>query len=188
MGHFFNYWCHFHYATQTVSLPVGALNCALTTDLCHVGKLYFSPRSDPTHTLRSWHRKVQRGHDRTWLMTRCELGLHSTMRKQRFEARVFGFLRLLFVWFLKQPLQLMQLHFASRVNTFLSRPSCPRIGAWQCASHSHLQSILDEDMRVGIDCNFLQRYVPLSCFIRRLIPISYAVGQPTALAAAQDNS
>ncbi len=46
----------------------------------------------------------------------------------------------------------------------------------------------DEDMRVSIDCNFLRCYVPLSGFIRRLIPISHAVGQPTAQAAAQDNS
>lgn len=76
----------------------------------------------------------------------------------------------------------------SYANMLSNVPSCPCTGVQQCASYSGSRSISDEDMRVSIDCNFLRRYVPLSCFIRRLIPISHAVGQPTAQAAAQDNN
>lgn len=189
-SHLFTDCCHLWDATHLVSLSVGALNCSLTTDMCHVGKLYFLPSPHPTHPvyIKKLAQKSTEGGTTQWLTGRCKFrSIYSVMRQQWFEAQVSGFLSLAKKRLLKQPLQLMQPHRSSCVNMFLSSASRARTGARQRASHSHLQSILDEDMRVGIDCNFLQCCVPLSCFIRRLIPISCAVGQPRAPVTSQDN-
>lgn len=200
MRHPFNYWFNLRHATHFVSVfPCVSvcllwaahppLICFISGNTLSAAALKVCPHF-PTVTQRA---QMQR-----WQSESCKGGWvgvneYLVVRKLRFWGRgvwfsSFLFSPILYAGEVSQCLLLQPQCLCAHVNMFLRMSPCPHTGARQCASYSHLRSISDEDMRVSIDCNFLRCCVPLSCFIRRLILISYAVGQPTALAAAQHNN